>query len=66
MPEKIKTNREEDGPLQQLLRDTDGDLKDLFIKVMNLHAGYQIVERSSAQLVAEVRKEIENSLSETD
>ncbi len=47
---------------QQLLEGTDQDLKDLFIKVMNLHAAHQIVTRTQSQLAAEVRKHIEESL----
>lgn len=50
--------------LEQFLASVDENLRDLFIKVMNLHAGFQIVERSPKQLVDAVRNEIENSLSE--
>ena len=61
MPSKINPTQD-NTPLQQLLQSTDEGVKDLFIRVMNLHAGYQIEERSSAQLTAEVRKAIEISL----
>lgn len=52
------------GSLEQMLLKTDENLKNLFIRVMNLHAGYQIAPRSQVQLAAEVRKEIEESLSQ--
>jgi len=48
--------------LKELLETTDKSLRDLFIKVMNLHAAHQITTRTQSQLVAEVRKHIEESL----
>lgn len=52
----------EDTSLKELLETTDSGLRDLFIKVMNLHAGHQITPRTPSQLAAEVRKHIEESL----
>jgi hypothetical protein len=49
--------------LEDLLKQHDEKLRKLYIKVMNLHAGHQVGPlRSPAQTVAEVRKEIEQSL----
>jgi hypothetical protein len=49
--------------LEELLKQHDEKLRRLFIKVMNLHAGHQVgALRSQAQVVAEVRKEIDQSL----
>jgi hypothetical protein len=56
------TSNNEPGSLKDLLQATDKDLRDLFIKVMNLHAAHQIVARTQAQLTADVRKHIEESL----
>lgn len=50
-------------PLAELLNQRDEKLRKLYIKVMNLHAGHQMgPPRSPQQLVAEVRKEVEQSL----
>ena len=50
--------------LEKLLKEHDEKLQKLFIKVMNLHAGHQVgVARSASQIVGEVRKDIEQSLS---
>jgi hypothetical protein len=50
--------------LEKLLKQHDEKLQKLFIKVMNLHAGHQVgVARSASQVVGEVRKDIEHSLS---
>lgn len=54
--------KEPTDSLKELLDTTDKGLKDLFIKVMNLHAAHQITTRTQAQLTAEVRKHIEESL----
>jgi hypothetical protein len=51
-------------PLEALLEKKDEGLKRLFVKVMNLHAGFQIEERTQKQLFDAVRKEIEQSLPE--
>jgi hypothetical protein len=49
--------------LEKLLKQHDEKLQKLFIKVMNYHAGHQVgAARSQTQLVAEVRKEIDQSL----
>jgi hypothetical protein len=49
--------------LEKLIKQHDEKLQKLFIKVMNLHAGYQVgPARSAPQIVAEVRKDIEQSL----
>ena len=49
--------------LDKLLKQHDEKLQKLFIKVMNLHAGHQIgPARSAAQIAAEVRKDVEQSL----
>lgn len=63
MPNKTKAGQKSPS-LEQLLDSVDDNIRRLFIKVMNLHAGYQIVERSQKQLVDAVRNEIEKSLSE--
>jgi len=54
----------DDAPasLRDLLQTVDDDMRDLFIKVMNLHAAHQIAPRTQPQLAAEVRKKIEESL----
>jgi hypothetical protein len=50
--------------LEKLLKEHDEKLQKLFIKVMNLHAGHQVgAARSQSQLVGEVRKDVEQSLS---
>ena len=62
MPAKIESSQKP-ASLEELLKQHDEKLRKLFIKVMNLHAGYQVgPPRSQAQLVAEVRKEIDQSL----
>lgn len=61
-----KRKREQEAPsLDEFLDSVGDDLRYLFIKVMNLHAGFQIVERSPKQLADAVRNEIEKSLIET-
>ncbi len=62
MPNKSNVDQESTS-LEVLLDSVDENTKDLFIRVMNLHAGYQIQERSPKQLVDAVRNEIEKSLS---
>jgi hypothetical protein len=57
-----KDSNGETASLKELLDTTDKDLRDLFIKVMNLHAAHQIATRTQSQLAAEVRKHIEESL----
>ena len=57
-----KDSNGETASLKELLETTDKDLRDLFIKVMNLHAAHQIATRTQSQLAAEVRKHIEESL----
>jgi len=62
MPGKSEPSQKPES-LEELLKQRDEKLRKLFIKVMNLHAGHQVgPPRSQAQLVAEVRKEIEQSL----
>lgn len=62
MPNKIRADQETPS-LEKLLDSVDGNIRRLFIKVMNLHAAFQIEERSPKQLVDAVRNEIEKSLS---
>lgn len=57
-----KDSNGEAASLKELLETMDEDLRGLFIKVMNLHAAHQIATRTQSQLVAEVRKHIEESL----
>ena len=45
MPPKHNSHGDS-GSLKELLDETDKDLKDLFIKVMNLHAAHQIVSET--------------------
>lgn len=62
MPARTEPS-EKPSSLEELLKQRDEKLRKLFIKVMNLHAGHQVgPPRSPAQLVAEVRKEIDQSL----
>jgi len=62
MPIKVESSKKP-ASLESLLKQHDEKLRRLFIKVMNLHAGHQVgPPRSQAQLVAEVRKETEQSL----
>jgi hypothetical protein len=62
MADKIESSKTP-ASLEELLKKRDEKLRRLFIKVMNLHAGHQVgVVRSQAQMVAEVRKEIDQSL----
>jgi len=62
MPAKTESSQKP-ASLEELLKLRDEKLRKLFIKVMNLHAGHQVgPPRSQAQLVAEVRKEIDQSL----
>lgn len=63
MPNKNRADQEP-ASLEKLLDSVDDNIRHLFIKVMNLHAGYQIQERSPKQLVDAVRNEIEKSLSQ--
>ena len=62
MPAKSESSPKP-ASLEELLKQRDEKLRRLFIKVMNLHAGHQVgPPRSQAQMVAEVRKEIDQSL----
>ncbi len=62
MPIKSESSKKR-ASLEDLLKQHDEKLRKLFIKVMNLHAGHQVGPvRSQTQLVGEVRKEIEQSL----
>jgi len=62
MAAKIESSKTS-ASLEELLKERDEKLRKLFIKVMNLHAGHQVgAVRSQAQMVAEVRKEIDQSL----
>lgn len=60
MPNNIKSDQEAPS-LDKLLDNVDDNIRQLFIKVMNLHAAFQIEERSPRQLVDAVRNEIEKS-----
>jgi hypothetical protein len=63
MPPKSESPKKSAASLEELLKERDEKLRKLFIKVMNLHAGHQVGSpRSQSQLVAEVRKEIDQSL----
>ena len=48
--------------LNHLLDGHPKKLRDLFIRTLNLHAGYQIKPLTGRELVAYVRKDIEQSL----
>lgn len=62
MATKVESTKKP-ASLEELLKVRDAKLQRLFIKVMNLHAGHQIgPPRSASQLVAEVRKDVEQSL----
>jgi hypothetical protein len=62
MPAKSDSSQKP-ASLEELLKQRDEKLRRLFIKVMNLHAGHQVgPPRSQAQMVAEVRKEIDQSV----
>ena len=62
MPAKPESSSKP-ASLEELLKQRDEKLRKLFIKVMNLHAGHQVgPPRSQTQMVAEVRKEIDQSL----
>ncbi len=45
--------------LDELLESRGEKMKKLFLKVMNLHAGYQIIPIPEKELLASIRKEIE-------
>ena len=62
--DQVPAHQDNPGSLEDLLLNTDKDLKTLFIKVMNLHAAHQIVTRTQSQLTAEVRKLVEESLAQ--
>lgn len=48
--------------LNHLLDGYPKQLRDLFVRTLNLHAGYQIKPLTGKELVANVRKDIEQSL----
>jgi hypothetical protein len=64
MPKTPLKDTSEAHSLRELLESTDEKLARLFVMVMNCHAGYQLEERSTKQLMDVVRREIENSLNE--
>ena len=47
--------------LDELLESRGPKMKKLFLRVMNLHAGYQINPMQEKELLASIRKEIEEA-----
>jgi hypothetical protein len=52
-------NLEDVNNLDDLLSNCDDGMKKLFVKVMNMHAGFQISDRTDKQLIEDIHKEIE-------
>jgi len=62
-----KSRKSSEPPtLRDLLDSSDEAVKRLFVKVMNLHAGYQIEERTKKQLVDAVRSETQRMVEVRD
>jgi hypothetical protein len=49
----------ENFPLIKFLNEQPNDIKKLFVKVLNLHAGRQIDQFGKKEIIGRVRKEIE-------
>ena len=52
-------NLEDVNNLDDLLSNCDDGMTKLFVKVMNMHAGFQISDRTDKQLIEDIHKEIE-------
>ena len=48
--------------LRKLIGEQPAPMRNLFAKVINMHAGFNIVDQSEKELNARVRREIEDSL----
>jgi flagellar basal body-associated protein FliL len=58
----IKSSATVPRSLEGLLNKHPKELRDLFVRTLNFHAGHQIKPLEGKQLIAQVRKDIEQSL----